>query len=141
MSGFHEVGRNLEIKQKIESAVVKTIESVPEKVLKPEHIETRNQKWEGQTYPGTDVSYRKSVFVQDGRLKEGVFPKFSPVFETTLPKDMRQMSDVAQFKYCTDSLAEFSPFAARPSVFYFTGGESIEQEKSSPERRTVCQGV
>ena len=64
MSGFHEVGRNLEIKQKIESAVVKTIESVPEKVLKPEHIETRNQKWEGQTYPGTDVSYRKSVFVQ-----------------------------------------------------------------------------
>lgn len=31
MSGFHEVGRNLEIKQKIESAVVKTIESVPEK--------------------------------------------------------------------------------------------------------------
>ena len=99
MSGFHEVGRNLEIKQKIESAVVKTIESVPEKVLKPEHIETRNQKWEGQTYPGTDVSYRKSVFVQDVRLKEGVFPKFSPVFETTLPKDMRQMSDVAQFKY------------------------------------------
>lgn len=108
MSGFHEVGRNLEIKQKIESAVVKTIESVPEKVLKPEHIETRNQKWEGQTYPGTDVSYRKSVFVQDGRLKEGVFPEFSPVFETTLPKDMRQMSDVAQFKYCTDSLADYA---------------------------------
>ena len=51
---------------------------------------------------------RKSVFVQDGKLKEGVFPKFNPVFETTLPKDMRQMSDVAQFKYCTDSLADYA---------------------------------
>ena len=59
MSGFHEVGRNLEIKQKIESAVVKTIESVPEKVLKPEHIETRNQKWEGQTGHGCVISEKR----------------------------------------------------------------------------------
>ena len=46
MSGFHEVGRNLEIKQKIESAVVKTIESVPEK-FSNQNIskrETRNGK-------------------------------------------------------------------------------------------------
>nr|DAO07011.1 MAG TPA: hypothetical protein [Caudoviricetes sp.] len=34
-----------------------------------------------------------------------------------------------------------SPFAARVSVFYFTGGESIEQEKSQPERCSVCQGL
>ena len=69
------LGRNLEIKQKIESAVVKTIESVPEKVLKPEHIETRNQKWEGQTYPGTDVSYRKKRICTGWKIKGRRLPE------------------------------------------------------------------
>lgn len=72
---YYLLGRNLEIKQKIESAVVKTIESVPEKVLKPEHIETRNQKWEGQTYPGTDVSYRKKRICTGWKIKGRRLPE------------------------------------------------------------------
>lgn len=108
MSGFHEVGGRPEIKNAMEDAVRKTLESAPVKALRPEMKDTRNQKMDGKLYPGTDVLYRKSLFVQDGKLKEGVFPQFKPVFETVLPKDMCQKSDIAQFKYCTSQLADYA---------------------------------
>ena len=43
----------------------------------PEHIKTINESLEGKTYPETNVMYRKNNIAIEGKLKEGVFPKFN----------------------------------------------------------------
>lgn len=84
----------------------KAFENAGKEVNGPRHLSTINEGLSGQTYPGTNVEYRKHAFMLDGEKVEGVFPKFDSKFETMLPKDLRDASDTEQFKYCTQKLAK-----------------------------------
>lgn len=75
-------------------------------VKSPRHISTINEGLEGQTYPGTNVKYRRRTFTLNGEKVEGVFPRFESKFDTTLPKDLLNAFDTEQFKYCTQKLAK-----------------------------------
>lgn len=77
-----------------------------DEVKSPRHISTINEGLEGQTYPGTNVEYRRRTFTVNGEKVEGVFPRFESKFDTTLPKDLLNASDTEQFKYCTQRLAK-----------------------------------
>lgn len=101
-------------------------------VKTPRHISTINEGLEGQTYPGTNVEYRRCTFTLDGEKVDGVFPRFESKFDTTLPKDLLNASDTEQFKYCTQKLAkriESDPeFAAQFTL------RQIEQIKNGEPR-------
>lgn len=84
----------------------KAFENSSKEVKSPRRISTINEGFEGKTYPGTDVVYRKRTFMLDGEKVEGVFPVFDSKFDTHLPKDLRNASDTEQFKYCTQQLAK-----------------------------------
>ena len=84
----------------------KAFENAKNEVRSPRHITTINEGLAGQTYPGTNVEYRKHTFTLNGEKVEGVFPKFDSKFDTMLPRDLRNASDTEQFKYCTQKLAK-----------------------------------
>lgn len=84
----------------------KAFENAKNEVRSPRHITTINEELAGQTYPGTNVEYRKHTFTLNGEKVEGVFPKFDSKFDTMLPRDLRNASDTEQFKYCTQKLAK-----------------------------------
>lgn len=84
----------------------KGFENTTKEVNEPRHISTINENLAGKTYPGTDVRYEKHVFRVNGEKVEGVFPRFESKFDTYLPKDWRNASDNAQFKYCTEKLKQ-----------------------------------
>ena len=84
----------------------KAFENMKNEVKHPRHIHTRNEELAGQTYPGTNVEYRKHTFILNGEKVEGVFPKFDSKFNVMLPKDLRNASDTDQFKNCTQRLAK-----------------------------------
>ena len=84
----------------------KAFENSSKEVKSPCHIPTINEGLEGQTYPGTDVTYRKHTFMLNGEKVEGIFPVFDSKFDTRLPKELRNASDTEQFKYCTQQLAK-----------------------------------
>ena len=88
----------------------KAFENAKNEVKSPRHIPTINEGLAGQTYPGTNVEYRKHTFMLNGEKVEGVFPKFDSKFDTMLPRDLRNASDTEQFKYCKKKLAkQFTP--------------------------------
>lgn len=75
-------------------------------VKPPRHITTINEDLEGQTYPGTNVAYKRRTFTANGERLEGVFPVFESKANITLPKNLLCASDTEQFKYCTQQLAK-----------------------------------
>ena len=95
-----------------------------------EHRSTRNEYLEGQTYPGTDVEYRRRRVNIDGQKIEGVFPKFDSKFDVRLPKELHKADSATQFRYCTKELAK-SP------TLRFKGftSEQLEQIKNGDKIR------
>ena len=83
----------------------KGFENTQNEIKSPRHISTINEGLSGQTYPGTNIEYQKHSFMLDGVKSEGVFPKFDSKFDTALPKELRQASDIEQCQYCTQKLA------------------------------------
>ena len=71
-------------KEKIKDVVINAAENIPIKALRPEVIQTYNQNLEGQVHPNADVRYGKSIFMFNGKIMEGVFPRFHVVYEVTL---------------------------------------------------------
>lgn len=69
-------------------------------------LHTINESLEGKKYPGTEVKYERRTIEVNGEKCEGVFPKFESKFDVKLPPEMRESSDVEQFKYCTQKLKE-----------------------------------
>ena len=63
-------------KEKIKDVVINAAENIPIKALRPEIIQTYNQNLEGQVHPNADVRYGKSIFMFNGKIMEGVFPRF-----------------------------------------------------------------
>lgn len=51
----------------------KAFENAKNEVKSPRHITTINEGLAGQTYPGTNVEYRKHTFTLNGEKVEGVF--------------------------------------------------------------------
>lgn len=102
--GIHEVRELSESVSGI-GKTTKAFENAKCEVKTARHITTINEGLAGQKYPGTDVEYRKRTFMLNGEREEGVFPKFRSEFDTTLPKELRNASDIEQFKYCTQKLA------------------------------------
>ena len=70
------------------------------------HIVTRNMNLEGQDKPGTNVEYKRSSFVLNGAIVEGVFPAFDSYFTVMLPDHLRCASDAKQFRFCTRQLSQ-----------------------------------
>lgn len=83
----------------------KAFENTKNEVQSPRHITTINEGLAGQKHPGTEVEYRKRIFVLNGEKVEGVFPYFDSKYDTMLPKELRTASDAEQFKFCTKQLA------------------------------------
>lgn len=92
-------------KEKIKDVVINAAENIPIKALRPEIIQTYNQNLEGQVHPNADVRYGKSIFMFNGKIMEGVFPRFHAVYEVTLPKELMQAGDKAVFKACAEKLS------------------------------------
>ena len=106
MNPFSEIK---EIKTQTSSEIgntTKAFEKSEGDAEKRRHITTINEGLEGKTYPETDVKYKKHVFKLNGEKVEGVFPQFESQFETRLPKELWNASDVEQFKYCTKKLQQ-----------------------------------
>jgi hypothetical protein len=54
----------------------------------PQQIRCINERYEGEVHPDTDVPYKRdTVKLPNGKTVEGVFPEFSPTYETTLDKN------------------------------------------------------
>jgi hypothetical protein len=93
---------------------IKAFENTKNDVKGPEHINTINQDKEGTVYNG--VPYEKKVFRVQGKKVEGVFPQFKSDFDTILPRNLLNASDIEQFKYATEKLRlaiECNPDLAR----------------------------
>jgi len=114
------------------SKPTRAFENSKSDVKSPRHITTINEHLEGQTYPGTNVEYRKRTFTLNGERVEGVFPRFPSKFDTTLPKSLRMSSDEAQFKYCTQRLA--SAIDANPALAAKFTPRQLEQIKNGEPR-------
>ena len=84
----------------------KAFEKTTHEVGTPRHLDTINEKLEGQKHPETGVKFEKHKFTLNGECVEGVFPKFESKFDAKLPKDLYKASDTVQFKYCTERLKE-----------------------------------
>ena len=82
----------------------KAFENKIKDITTPKEISTINEKYEGTGYPGTDVEYKRSKILMDGKLCEGVFPRFESKFNVMLPKELHKASDDQQFKYCVEQL-------------------------------------
>ena len=92
-------------REKIKDIVINAAENIPIKALRPEVIQTYNQDLKGQIHPNANVRYEKSIFVFNGKIMEGVFPRFHVVYEVTLPKELMQAGDKAVFKACAEKLS------------------------------------
>lgn len=110
----------------------KAFENSKSDVKTPRHIPTINEGLAGQTYPGTNVEYRKRTFMLNGERVEGVFPQFESKFETRLPKDLWTASDTEQFKYCTQKLAK--QIEANPDLAKQFTPRQLEQIKNGEPR-------
>ncbi len=98
----------------------------------PRHILTINEGLEGQTYPGTNVEYRRRTFTVNGEKVEGVFPRFESNFDTTLPQNLLNASDTEQFKFCTQKLA--SRIETDPDLASQFTPRQLEQIKNDEPR-------
>ena len=81
-------------KEKIRDVVINAAENIPIKALRPEIIQTYNQNLEGQVHPNADVRYGKSIFMFNGKIMEGVFPRFHAVYSES---GEHLFSDVLRF--------------------------------------------
>lgn len=103
--GLRDV-KEFQISPDVPISNIKAFENKINDVKTPEHIKTINENLEGKRYPGTDVEYRKHIFINNGKMVEGVFPVFESKLDVFIPKDLRKASDSQQFKYCTDQLSK-----------------------------------
>lgn len=70
------------------------------------HLPTINEGLKGEKYPDTNIEFKRHVFMLNGEVVDGVFPKFDSKFDTVLPKELRKASDPVQFKHCSQQLAK-----------------------------------
>ena len=59
-------------------------------------IHTINEQYEGKTYPGTNVEYKRVRIQYHGEKIEGVFPQFEGKDREVLPRKLYEASDDAQ---------------------------------------------
>lgn len=95
-------------------------------------LHTINEEYEGRTYPGTNVRYKRVKIRYHGEVMEGVFPQFEAKFETRMPKNMWQASDNQQFSYCTKALAK--RIENDPSLAKQFTSRQLEQIKNGEPR-------
>lgn len=110
----------------------KAFENAKSEVKFPRHISTINEGLAGQTYPGTNVEYRKHTFLLNKEKVEGVFPRFNSKFDTMLPRELLNASDTEQFKYCTQKLAK--QIERNPQLAKQFSPRQLEQIKNGEPR-------
>lgn len=70
-------------------------------------LKTRNSELAGNVHPETGVPFVKdTVTLSDGTVREGVFPEFTPTYETTLPDELLKATDYQQSQYSNEQLRE-----------------------------------
>lgn len=107
--GVKEIGKELTSKQK--SELLKNGMSLPTigncKYLDGIYkLKTKADAFAGKTMPETGVKYLTKTVDLFGNKIEGVFPKFKPLFNCELPKDLLKASDTKQFNECNKQLRE-----------------------------------
>jgi|GEM_PF-5003545 len=89
-------------------------------------IETPNSHLAGSVHPQTGVPLETdSVRLKGGVVKEGVFPKFEPAFETRIGPEVYQATDFEQFARCNKDLAK--RLDASPGMRGKFNGEQLAQ--------------
>lgn len=71
-------------------------------------IPTINRHLEGSVHSETQVPFNSKEIVIDGNSEIGVFPDFSEhvAYETRLPENLHESSDIEQAKYCNEQLRQ-----------------------------------
>lgn len=72
-----------------------------------DRLQTRNEHLEGKTHPETGIKYeKKEVVLDNGEVKEGVFPEFEVIYDVKLDEKDYKESDRTQFKIANGELKE-----------------------------------
>ncbi len=79
-------------------------EALPEPIVR--HIRCRNEGLEGERHPITGVPFERKQIEVNGEIVEGVFAQFDSAYTCTLPEELYQASNAAQFEHATDQLRE-----------------------------------
>lgn len=95
-------------------------------------IHTINEQYEGKTYPGTNVEYKRVRIQYHGEKIEGVFPQFEGKDREVLPRKLYEASDDQQFSYCTRALAK--KIEQDPSLAKQFTPRQLEQIKNGEPR-------
>lgn len=67
-----------------------------------ENLICRNESLAGDVHPMSGVPFERRVIrLEDGRVIEGVFPKFDSVFDAKIPRELFEASNITQFKECS----------------------------------------
>lgn len=67
-----------------------------------EHMICRNESLAGDVHPMSGVPFeQRTIHLEDGRVIEGVFPKFDSAFDAKIPKELFEASNASQFKECS----------------------------------------
>ncbi len=70
-------------------------------------VKMRNAALDGLSHPETGVLFEKhAVELPNGRVIEGVFPKFEAVYETKLPDQLLKATSSRQTHYCNEQLRQ-----------------------------------
>lgn len=66
-----------------------------------EHMICRNESLADDVHPMSGVLFeQRTIYLEDGRVIEGVFPKFESAFDAKIPKELYEASNTSQFKEC-----------------------------------------
>lgn len=98
-------------------------EALPEPIVR--HIRCRNEGLEGERHPITGVPFERKQIEVKGEIVEGVFAQFDHAYTCTLPEELYQASNAAQFEHATNQLRE--AVAADPELGAQFTEEQLEQ--------------
>ena len=111
---------------------IKAFENAFQELRPARHLETINEKLEGQCHSETGVKFEKHSFVLGEERVEGVFPVFESKFDTALPRELYQASDAVQFKCCTEQLKD--QIARNPAMEKQFSPRQLEQIRDGAPR-------
>ncbi|MCR5743304.1 MAG: HNH endonuclease [Lachnospiraceae bacterium] len=115
------------------------VEEKPSAFDIPRRITTRNEIFENERHPITNVLFkRRTIELPDGEKVEGVFPEFKSMFDVKLPENMYLLPDRLQFRECNRQLAQ--EIDKNPELKKLFSEEQIEQIRDGIQDGTAPDG-
>lgn len=89
------------------------------------YLITRNEDLEGDVHPITGIPFERMRIEYNGKIFEGVFPKFEAIFEVHIPEELYEETDYKQFKVCNEQLLK--AIESNPELKAKFSEEQLEQ--------------